>query len=89
MRINPSVTARFIGDGARMLHALEPDTGAYFYFEGSEGLPLDHFAVTIEGSREEIWEPPCRSAPARRSTSTSSSRTCTRSTTRSPRSTAT
>ena len=24
----------------------------YFHFEGSEGLPLDHFAVTMEGSRD-------------------------------------
>jgi ribonuclease G len=54
IRINPKVTAQFIGENARMLHALEADTGAFFSFEGSEGLPLDHFAVTLEGSREEV-----------------------------------
>ena len=32
------------------------ETGRYFHFEGSEGLPLDHFAVTMEGPREEIEE---------------------------------
>ena len=51
-----SVTAWFIADGARELHALEEETGRYFHFEGSEGLPLDHFAVTMEGTRAEIEE---------------------------------
>jgi ribonuclease G len=56
LRINPRVTAWFIADGARELHALESETGRYFHFEGSEGLPLDHFAVTMEGTRAEIEE---------------------------------
>src|SRR5215217_6696467 len=54
LRINPRVSAWFTADGARELHALEGQTGRYFHFEGSEGLPLDHFAVTMEGAREEI-----------------------------------
>ena len=56
LRINPRVSAWFTDDGARELHALEDQTGKYFHFEGSEGLPLDHFAVTMEGTREEIEE---------------------------------
>jgi ribonuclease G len=56
LRINPKVTAWFIADGARELHALEKETGKWFHFEGSEGLPLDHFAVTMEGTRAEIEE---------------------------------
>jgi ribonuclease G len=56
LRINPKVTAWFIADGARELHALERETGRFFHFEGSEGLPLDHFAVTMEGTRAEIEE---------------------------------
>src|SRR5690348_10695987 len=56
LRINPKVTAWFIADGARELHALENETGRYFHFEGSEGLPLDHFVVTMEGTRSEIEE---------------------------------
>ena len=56
LRINPKVTAWFIADGARELHALEKETGRFFHFEGSEGLPLDHFAVTMEGTRAEIEE---------------------------------
>ena len=56
LRINPKVTAWFIADGARELHAVEEETGRYFHFEGSDGLPLDHFAVTMEGTRAEIEE---------------------------------
>ena len=56
LRINPKVTAWFIADGARELHAIEQETGRYFHFEGSDGLPLDYFAVTMEGTREEIEE---------------------------------
>ena len=56
LRINPKVTAWFIADSARELHELEHETGKYFHFEGSDGLPLDHFAVTMEGTRAEIEE---------------------------------
>jgi ribonuclease G len=56
VRINPRVSAWFTGDGARELQVLEADTGRWFHFEGSEGLPLDHFAVTQTGSRDEIEE---------------------------------
>jgi ribonuclease G len=56
VRINPRVSAWFTADGARELHALEEQTGRWFHFEGSEGLPLDHFAVTMEGTRAEIEE---------------------------------
>ncbi|MDA0142373.1 Rne/Rng family ribonuclease, partial [Solirubrobacter deserti] len=56
LRINPKVTAFFIADGARELHELERETGKYFHFEGSDGLKLDHFAVTMEGTRAEIEE---------------------------------
>src|SRR3954462_9492757 len=54
VRLNPRVTSYFTGDGARNLHALEEETGRRFFFEGSEGLPLEHFTVTQEGTREEI-----------------------------------
>src|SRR3954467_5172967 len=54
VRLNPRVTSYFTSDGARNLHALEEETGRRFFFEGSEGLPLEHFTVTQEGTREEI-----------------------------------
>jgi ribonuclease G len=56
VQINPRVTAQFIGQGSRTLHALEAHTGKYFHFEGSEGLNLDHFAITFQGTREEVEE---------------------------------
>jgi ribonuclease G len=56
VRINPRVSAWFTADNARELQALEAETGRYFHFEGSEGLHLDHFAITGTGSREEIEE---------------------------------
>ena len=36
--------------------AVEEETGKWFHFEGSEGLPLDHFAVLLEADREEVLE---------------------------------
>jgi ribonuclease G len=56
LQMNPRVSAQFTGNGARVLHALEEQTGRTFHFEGSEGLPLDHFAVTMEGKRDEVEE---------------------------------
>jgi ribonuclease G len=56
VRLNPKVTAYFTADGGRMLGALEQETGRSFHFEGSEGLPLDHVAITMEGTREEVLE---------------------------------
>ncbi len=56
VQINPRVTAEFTGHGSRVLHALEAQTGKSFLFEGSEGLALDHFAITFEGTREEVEE---------------------------------
>src|SRR5688572_27808782 len=56
VRINPKVSAYFTADGARVLHDLEQDTGRFFSFTGSEGLPLDHFAIVQEGARAEIEE---------------------------------
>src|SRR4051812_45126861 len=56
VRMNPRVTAQFTGDQARVLHQLEAETGKLFFFEGSEGLPLDYFEVVMEGSADEIAE---------------------------------
>ncbi|MDQ6811573.1 MAG: Rne/Rng family ribonuclease [Actinomycetota bacterium] len=56
VQINPRVTAEFTGQGSRVLHALEAETGKSFLFEGSEGLGLDHFAITFQGTRAEVEE---------------------------------
>jgi ribonuclease G len=56
VQVNPRVAAQFTGNGARVLHALEAETGLFFHFEGSEGLKLDHFAITMEGTRAAVEE---------------------------------
>jgi ribonuclease G len=56
VQMNPRVSTQFTGHGSRVLHALEAQTGKSFLFEGSEGLALDHFAVTFIGTREEVEE---------------------------------
>jgi ribonuclease G len=56
VRINPRVTVEFTGHSSRVLHALEAQTGKSFLFEGSEGLTLDHFAITFMGTKAEVEE---------------------------------
>ncbi len=56
LQMNPRVSAEFTSDGARALHAIEAETGKWFHFEGSEGLPLEHFAMVLEGDREQVLE---------------------------------
>jgi ribonuclease G len=56
IQVNPRVSAWLIGSPGRPLLEIEADVGKHFHFEGSEGLPIDHFAVTAEGTREEIEE---------------------------------
>ena len=56
VQMNPRVSTQFTGHSSRVLHALEARTGKSFLFEGSEGLTLEHFAITFVGTREEVEE---------------------------------
>jgi len=56
IQMNPRVSAEFTGNEARVLQAIEAETGKWFHFEGSEGLPLDHFKVLLDGKRDEVVE---------------------------------
>ncbi len=56
IQMNPRVSQEFTGHDARVLRAIESDTGKWFHFEGSEGLPLEHFAVLMEADREQVLE---------------------------------
>ena len=38
----------------RPLLEIEEETGKHFHFEGSEGLAIDHFSVSMEGSSQEV-----------------------------------
>src|SRR3954471_23975309 len=54
IQVNPRVTQLLVNGPGRPVHDVERATGKHFLFEGSEGLPVDHFAVTLEGSREDV-----------------------------------
>ena len=56
VQMHPRVQAEFTGDGGWLLKAIESDTGKRLFFEGSAGLPLDHLAITLEGTSEEVKE---------------------------------
>jgi ribonuclease G len=56
LQMNPRVSAEFTANEARVLQVIEGDTGKWFHFEGSEGLPLEHFAVLLEGDREQVLQ---------------------------------
>ena len=54
VQVNPRVTHLLVNGPGRPLLEIESDTGKHFHFEGSEGLPVDHFAVIQEGTRDEV-----------------------------------
>ena len=56
VRIHPGVAELLAGGPGRPLLEIESETGKHFHFEGSEGLPIDHFAVTLEGSSDDVEE---------------------------------
>jgi ribonuclease G len=56
LQMNPRVSAEYTGHGAKVLAQIEAETGKWFHFEGSEGLPLEHFAVLMEADREQVLE---------------------------------
>ncbi len=56
LQMNPRVSVEFTGHGAKALAQIETETGKWFHFEGSEGLPLEHFAVLMEADREQVLE---------------------------------
>jgi ribonuclease G len=57
IQVNPRVSSVLLsGPGRPPLLEIEEDVHKHFHFEGSEGLPIDHFAVTLEGTRAEVEE---------------------------------
>ncbi|MEK6229597.1 MAG: Rne/Rng family ribonuclease, partial [Actinomycetota bacterium] len=56
VQVHPRVAALLAGGPGRPLLEIEEETGKHFHFEGSEGLPIDHFRVALEGSRDEVEE---------------------------------
>jgi ribonuclease G len=56
VQVHPRVSTLLLSGPGRPIIEIESELGKHFHFEGSEGLPIDHFAVTMEGSEEEIAE---------------------------------
>jgi ribonuclease G len=56
IQMNPRVSGEFTRDDARVLRQIEEETGKWFHFEGSEGLPLNHFAVVLEDDLKHVVE---------------------------------
>jgi ribonuclease G len=58
VRVHPKVASLLVGDAVEPgpLGAIEEETGKHFHFEGSEALPIDHFDVSLEGTRSEVEE---------------------------------
>ncbi|MDQ3586907.1 MAG: Rne/Rng family ribonuclease [Actinomycetota bacterium] len=54
--VHPEVSTELVAGPAAPIHEIEADTAKRFHFEGSEALPIDHFAVLLEGSREDVEE---------------------------------
>ena len=53
-QVHPRVAAILIGGGGKPLRELEQETGKVFHFQGTDGIPLDTFQITSEGTRDEI-----------------------------------
>jgi ribonuclease G len=58
IRVHPKVSAILVGGQgvSGPIVEIERETGRHFHFEGTEALPIDHFEVVLEGSREEVEE---------------------------------
>jgi ribonuclease G len=58
IRVHPKVAAILVGGHGvpGPIVEIEKETGRHFHFEGTEALPIDHFEVVLEGSRDEVEE---------------------------------
>jgi ribonuclease G len=56
IQAHPEVSSFLINGPGRPVLQLEEELGRHFHFEGSESLPIDHFAVMMEGTREDVEE---------------------------------
>lgn len=54
VQINPRVTNALLHTPGAPIRHLEAETGKVIMFEGGDGLPLEHFAVTLEGRIKDV-----------------------------------
>jgi ribonuclease G len=58
IRVHPKVASILVGGQGvpGPIVQIEEELGRHFHFEGTEALPIDHFEVVLEGSRDEVEE---------------------------------
>jgi ribonuclease G len=56
IQVHPAVSNQLINGPGRPVLELEKELGRHFHFEGSDALPIDYFAVAMEGSSAEVEE---------------------------------
>jgi ribonuclease G len=58
IRVHPKVASILVGNQGvpGPILEIEEETGKHFHFEGTEALPIDHFEVVMEGTRDEVEE---------------------------------
>jgi ribonuclease G len=56
IQVHPQVSNFLINGPGRPIMEIEHDLDKHFHFEGSENLPIDHFAVMMEGTTEQVEE---------------------------------
>jgi ribonuclease G len=56
IQVHPAVSNVLLNGPGRPVLELEKEVGRHFHFEGSEALPIDYFAVAMEGSRGDVEE---------------------------------
>ncbi|MFY9487514.1 MAG: Rne/Rng family ribonuclease [Solirubrobacterales bacterium] len=55
-QVNPRVSAALLHGSGDPIGALERETGKEIHFEGGDGLPLEHFEVSYEGTKQKVQE---------------------------------
>ena len=56
IQVHPAVSNVLLNGPGRPVLELEKELGRHFHFEGSDALPIDYFAVAMEGSSTEVEE---------------------------------
>jgi ribonuclease G len=56
IQVHPQVSNFLINGPGRPILEIERELERHFHFEGSEALPIDHFAVMMEGTTDEVEE---------------------------------
>ncbi|MFL5781575.1 MAG: Rne/Rng family ribonuclease [Thermoleophilaceae bacterium] len=56
IQVHPAVSNVLINGPGRPVLELEKELSRHFHFEGSDALPIDYFAVAMEGSSAEVEE---------------------------------